>query len=205
MSGRCTRWLGMIVVAVGLQVADADGAEAPVAEAPFGLAWASRTDMPRPALMDHEANITALIYFRGHAPATGADTQEVVLEVCPDEGLQRVIWFSRVLSLPEQSDLYEQILAEGIRRHGTFQPGPYPRSVIWPAGVLLGVRTAAGWGEQIVMVSEGDGFSRCSGRHRLETGHPAIDHVAELFKPSASRPPRIRSQDPAALPHTEQQ
>jgi hypothetical protein len=33
------------------------------------------------------------IYFRGHAPATGADTQEVVLEVCQDEGLQRVIWF----------------------------------------------------------------------------------------------------------------
>jgi hypothetical protein len=30
----------MIVVAVGLQVADADGAEAPVAEAPFGLVLA---------------------------------------------------------------------------------------------------------------------------------------------------------------------
>ncbi|MFE1597476.1 threonyl-trna synthetase [Methylobacterium sp. ID0610] len=144
--------------------------------------------MPKPTLVDREANITALIYFQGQAPATGRDTQEIVLEVCRDEGLQRVIWFSRILTDPERSDLYEMILAEGIRRHGKPQPGPYLRSLVWPTGVMLGIRTAVGWGEQIVMVSEGGGFARCSEHHRQQAGHPASDHVAELFGSASHRP-----------------
>lgn len=204
MRRRYERVVGAVMLAVGLQAAGVEAAGAPVAEAPFGLAWASKTDMPRPTLMDQEANVTAMIYFRGHPPATGTDTQEVVLDVCRDEGLQRVIWFSQILSVPERVDLYEQLLANGARGHGASRPGPYPRSVIWPTGVLLGVRDSPGRGEQIVMVSEGDGFSRCSDRHREEAGHSAVDHVAELFQPLASRPPRIRSQAPASLPNPSQ-
>jgi hypothetical protein len=196
--------VGAVMLAVGSQAAGAEAAGAPVAEAPFGLAWAAKTDMPRPTLMSQEANITAMIYFRGHPPATGADTLEVVLDVCRDEGLQRVIWFSQVLSVPERMDLYEQLLANGVREHGASRPGPYPRSVIWPTGLLLGVRDSPGLGEQIVMVSEGDRFSRCSGRHHEEAGHSAVDHVAELFQPLASRPLRIRSQAPTSLPNAGQ-
>lgn len=192
--------VGAVMLAVSLQAAGAEETGEPVAEAPFSLTWAAKTDMPRPTLMDQEANVTAMIYFRGHPPATGANTQEVVLDVCRDEGLQRVIWFSQVLSVPEQTDLYEQLLAEGVRQHGASRPGPYPRSVIWSTGLLLGVRNSPGRGEQIVMMSEGDGFSRCSNRHHEEAGHSAVDHVAELFQPLASRPPRIRSQVPASLP-----
>jgi hypothetical protein len=198
--GRRYERIRVIMLATGLQTAGAEAAGAPMAEAPFGLAWASKTDMPKPTLMDQEANITAMIYFYGHPPAIGVDTQEVVLDVCRDEGLQRVVWVSRILSVPERTDLYEQLLTEGVRRHGASRPGPYPRSVIWSTGVLLGVRETPGRGEQIVMVSEGDEFSRCSSRHREEAGHSAVNHVAELFQLLASRPPRIRSQAPASLP-----
>jgi hypothetical protein len=32
---------------------------------------------------------------RGQPPASGSDTQQIVLEVCQEEGLQQVIWLSR--------------------------------------------------------------------------------------------------------------
>ena len=60
----------MLVFAWGLQAA-AGGAELPSVEAPYGLAWGPVTEVPRPTLVDREANITALIYFQGQAPALG--------------------------------------------------------------------------------------------------------------------------------------
>lgn len=82
-------------------------------EAPFGLRWGPVDTVPKPSMVDREANITALVYFRGRAPATGPDTDEVVLEVCWDEGLQQVIWVSRPLA---ETELPSR--REGMRLYG---------------------------------------------------------------------------------------
>jgi hypothetical protein len=66
-------------------------------EAPFGLSWGPVDTVPKPSMVDREANITALTYFHDRPLAAGIDTDEVILEVCRDEGLQQVIWLSRAL------------------------------------------------------------------------------------------------------------
>ena len=160
----------------------ADAVDLSSAEAPFGLSWGPVREVLKPTLADREGNITALIYFRGWAPATGSQTQEVVLEICRDEGLQQVVWFSRTLPIAERSEVYMTIYREGVRRHGPPRAGPYPRTLEWPeARIVLGVRHAAGLGEQIVMVSRGDDYAACSDRHLTEVGHPATDHIVRLL------------------------
>ena len=152
------------------------------AEAPFGLTWGPVTDVPRPSQVDREANITALVYFAGRPPASGRDTWQVVLEVCREEGLQQVIWFSRVLDEPQLASAYAAIHREGVQRHGQPRAGPFPHMVVWPsARTALAVREVPAQGRQLVMATTGDGYADCSERHRAEAGHPASEHVSKLL------------------------
>jgi hypothetical protein len=155
---------------------------APAQDAPFGLAWGPVETVPKPSMVDREANITALIYLRGHPPASGPDTEEVVLEVCRDEGLQEVIWLSRPLTEAEMPSRYETIYREGVRRYG--EPGTMDDegTVTWPAGrVLLTVRKVASGERRLMMVVRGDRYDACSGTHRALAGHPAGVHVSRLL------------------------
>lgn len=66
-------------------------ATAAAQEAPFGLVLGLMADVPRPSMVDREANVTALTYFHDRPLASGADTDRVILEVCRDDGLQQVV------------------------------------------------------------------------------------------------------------------
>jgi hypothetical protein len=101
-------------------------------KAPFGLSWGPVTSVPRPSMADREGNVTALFYFDGQAPASGPDTQQVVLEVCRDEGLQQVIWVSQPFPEAELAAKYAPIYREGVRRHGEPLKDPRPDTVLWP-------------------------------------------------------------------------
>ena len=153
-------------------------------EAPFGLEWGPVTTVPRPSKVDREANITALVYFHGRAPASGSDTEEVVLEVCRDEGLQQVIWLSRPLSEAELPSRYDAIYREGVRRHGQPLSAGAPGMVVWPGErILLAVGGGAPGERRLAMVSRGDRYAACSDAHEFATGHPAGLHASRLLDP----------------------
>ncbi|ACS40426.1 MULTISPECIES: hypothetical protein [Methylobacteriaceae] len=152
-------------------------------EAPFGLRWGPLTSVPKPSMADREGNVTALFYFQGRAPASGPDTEQVVLEVCGDEGLQQVIWFSRPFAEAELVPAYAAIYREGVRRYGEPQEAGLPNAVTWPAGrTLLAVRPAEGGGKRIVMVAAGELYEKCSSAHEAATGHPAARHTSDLLE-----------------------
>ena len=102
--------------------------------APFGLSWGSVGNVPQPSLAVREGNLTRLIYLRDRLPPDQLrDAAEIVLEVCRDQGLQQIIWISRVLSPSEEEHDYAAIVAEGTRRHGrpeVLEQG----SIHWSAG-----------------------------------------------------------------------
>ena len=88
-------------------------------EAPFGLSWGPGDGLcPKPSMADREANITALLYFHGQPPASGPGTQQVILEICRDEGLQQVIWVGQPFPETELAARYEPIYREGVQRYG---------------------------------------------------------------------------------------
>jgi len=73
-------------------------------------------------MADREGNVTALFYVHGQPPASGSDTQQIVLEVCQEEGLQQVIWLSRPFAEAEIPSAYAAIYREGFdvtARRGT--------------------------------------------------------------------------------------
>lgn len=153
-------------------------------EAPFGLAWGPVTQVPRPSMVDREANVTALTYFHDKALASGADTDRVILEVCRDEGLQQVIWLSRRLSEEELSASYKAIVQEGIQRHGAPLEGAVPGTVAWPGSrMILTTRTLPSGEQRLVMVSQGEGYAGCSATHETMTGHSAAVHASRLLDP----------------------
>jgi len=87
--------------------------------APFGFSWGPVDKVPRPSLAMRDENITRLTYFRDRLPPNELrDNEEIVLEVCKNEGLQQIIWVSRLLSETEERDRVQAILAEGMRRYG---------------------------------------------------------------------------------------
>ena len=86
--------------------------------APFGFSWGPVDKVPRPSLATRDENITRLTYFRERLPPNFRETEEIVLEVCKNEGLQQIIWISRLLSETEERDRVQAILAEGMRRYG---------------------------------------------------------------------------------------
>ncbi len=98
-------------------------------------------------MVDREANISALVYLRGRAPATGPDTDGVVLETCRDEGLQQVIWLSRLLVEAELPSCHKAIRREGIRLYRAPGTDDGAGTLTWPAGrALLTVRHEASGG-----------------------------------------------------------
>ena len=132
-------------------------------EAPFGLSWGPVDTVPKPSMVDREANITALTYFHDRPLAAGIDTDEVILEVCRDEGLQQVIWLSRPLSEAELPSRYEAIYREGVRRYGQPQTEPGAETVSWPSGrALLAVRKAVPGERRLTMLARGDRYEACS-------------------------------------------
>jgi hypothetical protein len=133
-------------------------------------------------MVDREGNITALFYFRDQPLTSDADTQEIVLEVCKDEGLQQVIWISRPLSAAELPSRYEVIYQEGVRRYGHPRDGTRPQTVLWPAGrTLLAIRKAAAGQQRLIMIASGEQYERCSNGHEAATGHRAAVHIYELL------------------------
>jgi hypothetical protein len=83
--------------------------------APFGFSWGPVDKIPRPSIAAREGNVTLLVYQRDQLFLTELrDTEEIVLEVCKKEGLQQIVWISRLLSAAEEHDKFEAILAEGI-------------------------------------------------------------------------------------------
>ena len=105
--------------------------------APFGFSWGPVDKVPRPSLATRDENITRLTYFRDRLPPNELrDTEEIVLEVCKNEGLQQIIWISRLLSETQERDRVQAILAEGMRRYG--EPEISERGVVsWSAGRTL--------------------------------------------------------------------
>jgi hypothetical protein len=171
-------WRAALALSLGLV------ASAEAQEAPFGLRWGPVDTVPKPSMVDREANITALIYLRGRAPATGPDTDEIVLEVCRDEGLQQVIWLSRPLAEAEMPSRHEAIRREGVRRYGAPGTDDGAGTLTWPAGrALLTIRGEASGGRRLMMVARGDSYDACSDTHQALAGHPAGTHVTKLLSP----------------------
>jgi hypothetical protein len=113
-------------------------------------------NVPRPSFATREANITQLTYRDDRLPSNELpDTEEIVLEVCKNEGLQQIIWISRFLSDSEEQDRSRRILAEGIRRYGN--PEMLGRGIIsWSAGRTLMARISNGLRRnRILMASTG--------------------------------------------------
>lgn len=153
-------------------------------EAPLGLAWGPVSEVPKPSMVDREANVTALIYLHDLPIAAGADTDRVILEVCKDEGLQQVIWLSRPLSDAELPGRYDAIYREGVRRHGQPQTDNVLGDALWSSGqVFLTVRKATAGERRLAMVSRGPRYASCSVAHETATGHPATVHGAALLGP----------------------
>ncbi|TGD92015.1 threonyl-trna synthetase [Methylobacterium nonmethylotrophicum] len=151
-------------------------------EAPFGLSLGPVDTVPKPSMVDREANITALTYFHDRPLAAGIDTDEVILEVCRDEGLQQVIWLSRALSEAELPSRYEAIYQEGVRRYGQPQTEPGSETVSWPSGrALLAVRKAVPGERRLTMLARGDRYESCSAAHQAATGHLASRHASDLI------------------------
>lgn len=151
-------------------------------EAPFGLTWGPVDMIPKPSMVDREANVTSLTYFHDRPLASGADTAEIVLEVCRDEGLQQVIWLSRPLSEVELPSRYAAIYQEGVRLYGQPQSASGTETVSWPSGrALLTIRKAIPGEMRLAMLARGDRYGECSVAHQTATGHPATRHASGLI------------------------
>jgi hypothetical protein len=143
--------------------------------APFGLSWGPVENVPRPSFATREANVTLLMYRGNRIPSEARDAEEIVLEVCKNEGLQQIVWISRFLSDSEALDKFEAILAEGIRRYGKAEISE--QGIYWSSGRTFVARKSFGQGRhRILMASTGPGFNTCSKEHKSLTGHPLDDY-----------------------------
>lgn len=152
-------------------------------DAPYGLSWGPVDKIPRPSTAEREANITALVYRGDTLPTGTADTSEIVLEVCANEGLQSVIWVSRPLSESEGKQKWAAIIAEGDRRHDAHVAGPDVNRVSWPSQRTSAVFAHASNGvTHILMMSGGPSFDTCSASHFNATNHTLPRHFEETVK-----------------------
>jgi hypothetical protein len=145
--------------------------------APFGFSWGPVDKVSRPSDALREGNVTRLVYRHERLPPNELrDTEEIILEVCKIEGLQQIIWVSRVLSVIEMQAKFEEILSEGVRQHGKTET--IERGVIkWSAAGTLMARISNGQRfDRILMVSVGPRLDSCSEEHRMLTGHSLSDH-----------------------------
>ena len=151
--------------------------------APFGFSWGPVNKVPRPSVATRDDNITRLTYFRDRLPPNFRYTEEIVLEVCKNEGLQQIIWITRLLSEAKERDRVQAILAEGMRRYGEAEISEQG-VVNWSAGRTVMARTSDEQGlHRIIMVSTGPGYDACSQEH----GHPLSDHWMKLLPNHGAR------------------
>ena len=146
--------------------------------APFGFSWGPLDRVPTPSLATRHDDVTLLIYRRDRLPPNELPrTEEIVLQVCKKEGLQQIIWISRLLSTSEEHTMLEAILAEGASRYGKVEEGEQG-IVQWNGGqtVLAAVSNDEGL-HRIFMASNGPGLETCSEEH----GHPVSDHWMQLL------------------------
>jgi hypothetical protein len=106
----------------------------------------------------------------------------VVLVVCREQGLQQVVWVGRPLDGSAYATAWETIRREGVRRYGEPRPGPFPGSLEWTSSrAFLATRTLPDGNRGLVMSASGPDYAACSESHRIATGHPAGDHMADLI------------------------
>jgi hypothetical protein len=152
--------------------------------APFGLSWGPVDKVPRPSRETRENNVALLMYRDDRLPNNLDDTEEVVLEVCRKEGLQEVVWVSRLLSDDEERARYDTILAEGNRRYGQPVAGE-KGTTYWSAGGLHVARVLEGSHlHRLIMASAGPELNNCSDEHASATGH-SVPHHWMRFLPNA--------------------
>ena len=156
-------------------------------DAPYGLSWGPVDKIPRPSTAEREANITALVYRGDTLPTGTADTSEIVLELCANEGLQSVIWVSRPLSESEGRQKWAAIIAEGDRRHGAHVVDPGGTRISWPGErVSVVFAHASNDAAHVLMMSKGPAFETCSADHFNATNHALPKHFEEIVKRIAS-------------------
>jgi hypothetical protein len=147
--------------------------------APFGFSWGPVDKVPTPSLATRHDNITLFIYRRDRLPSDELPrTEEIVLQVCKNEGLQQIIWISKLLATSEEHTMLEVILAETTRRYGKPEEGE--QGVLqWNGGqtVLAAVSTDEGL-HRIFMATNGPRLDTCSEEH----GHPVSDHWMRFLR-----------------------
>jgi hypothetical protein len=149
--------------------------------APFGFSWGPIDKIPTPSLATRHDNVTLLIYRHDRLPSDELrDTEEIVLQICKSEGLQQIIWISKLLSTSEEHRKLEAIVAEGNRRYGKPEVGE--QGVIhWNGGQTTVAAVSNNESlHRIFMASNGPGLERCS----VEHGHSVSDHWMQFFQQS---------------------
>jgi hypothetical protein len=146
--------------------------------APFGFSWGPIEKVPTPSSATRHANITLLIYRHDRLPSDELrDTEEIVLQVCKKEGLQQIIWISKLLSSSEEHHKLESILAEGTRRYGKAEPAERG-TIRWNGGQTMVAVASNDQGlHRVFMVSSGPSLDACSEEH----GHPINDHWMQFL------------------------
>jgi hypothetical protein len=110
-----------------------------------------------------------------------------VLEVCKNEGLQQILWFSHLLPASEEHDKFAAILAEGSRRYGTADKID-DGTATWTVGRTTVVRIAYDQGRsRLIMISTGPALESCSETYQSATGHPLSDHWMLLLPGNAAQ------------------
>ena len=147
--------------------------------APFGFSWGTPIDkIPTPSLATRHDNITLLIYRRDRLPSDQFRyAEEIVLQVCKEEGLQQIVWISKLLSDSEERNKLDSIFAEGERRYGKAEAGER-ETLRWNGGQTTVAAISNDQGlHRIFMASNGPRIDVCSEEH----GHPVSDHWMQFL------------------------
>jgi hypothetical protein len=146
--------------------------------APFGFSWGLVGKVPTPSLATRHANITLLIYRSDRLPSDELrDTEEIVVQVCKEEGLQQIVWISKFLSNSEERDKLDSIFAEGNHRYGKAEAGER-ETLRWNGGQTTVAAVSNDQGlHRIFMASNGPSLDACS----VEHGHPVSDHWMQFL------------------------
>lgn len=113
--------------------------------------------------MRQEKNITALLYRRDTIPEHISDAEEIILKICDQEGLQQVIWVSRLLSGEDARRKFAVIYAEGAHRYGEADDGdPAGGTASWiSVRVTMFAKLADPGFYHIFMIQDGPAFHIC--------------------------------------------
>jgi hypothetical protein len=146
--------------------------------APFGFSWGPIDKVPTPSLATRHANITLLIYRSDRLPSDELrDTEEIVLQICKEEGLQQIVWISKFLSDSDERNKLDSIFAEGNRRYGKAEAGERG-TLRWNGGQTTVAAVSNDQGlHRIFMASNGPKIDACSQEH----GHPVSDHWMQFL------------------------